>query len=79
MDESDKQPLLGESDAPKTLLQRLRGVATPQVLTMAIYTVCYVVSGVVNSIYLKKLMNNLNNYPFFLKYVICTIFFHSSE
>lgn len=68
---SDTKPLLGDYDAgaKKTLGQRLRAAATPEVLKMAIYTLCYVFSGVVNSIYLKKLMNNLNNYPFFLKYV----------
>lgn len=68
MEDSDTSALLGEPK-PKTLGQRLRAMATPQVLTMAIYTVCYVTAGVVNSIYLKKLMNNLNNYPFFLNQV----------
>jgi drug/metabolite transporter (DMT)-like permease len=66
---SDTKPLLGDHAGPKTLSQRLRAAATPAVLKMAFYTVCYVLSGVVNSIYLKKLMNNLNNYPFFLNQV----------
>jgi len=72
MEESDKQPLLQgdeKKEGPQTFAQKIKNIANPAVVSMAIYTVCYVVSGVVNSIYLKKLMNNLNNYPFFLNQV----------
>jgi len=63
----DEQPLLGEEPKqPKTFVEKVRAVATPQLMRMAFYTIAYVLSGVVNSIYLKKVMNNLINYPFFL-------------
>lgn len=68
----EKQLLLGEdeTDRPKTFMQKMKAAVSPALLKMAIYTICYVLFGVVNSIYLKKVMNNLNNYPFFLKYVL---------
>lgn len=69
----DQQPLLSEAEydggSSPTWKQKLRTAATPEVLKMALYTVCYVVSGVVNSIFLKKVMNALYNYPFFLNQV----------
>jgi len=66
---SEKRPLLGEDERPKTMSEKIKAYASPAVLKMAFYTICYVLSGVVNSIYLKKVMNNLNNYPFFLNQV----------
>lgn len=64
---NEKQPLLGEDERkPKTIIERIKASASPAMMRMAFYTVAYVLAGVVNSIYLKKLMNNFNNYAFFL-------------
>lgn len=64
---SDTQPLLGEDPPkPKTFKERMGSFASPAVMRMGFYTVCYVLSGVINSVYLKKLMNNFANYAFFL-------------
>jgi len=70
----DKQPLLSDAkgNAPSsspTWMEKMRTAMNPDVLKIALYTVLYVVSGVINSIFLKKIMNSLNNYAFFLNQV----------
>lgn len=66
----ESKPLLGGGSPPsQSIREKLRGVMSPENLRVALYTVLYVVSGVVNSIFLKKIMNSLNNYAFFLNQV----------
>jgi len=54
----------------QTLIQRWHvirhRVFTRDVVLLMVYVVLYVSSGVVNSIFLKKVMNSFQNYPFFL-------------
>lgn len=65
----ENSPLLGEKERPKSFGDKLKAMMSPALLRMMFYTVMYVLTGVVNSIYLKKVMNSLNNYPFFLNQV----------
>jgi len=58
--------LKGEKEEPQGFVDRIKGSVSPDVLKVGIYTVLYVVSGVINSIFLKKIMNSLVNYAFFL-------------
>jgi len=50
-------------------VERMKAAMSPDVLKVAMYTVLYVTSGVVNSIFLKKIMNSLTNYALFLNQV----------
>jgi drug/metabolite transporter (DMT)-like permease len=67
----ESKPLLKKEDTEKpTLGQRLKvikdRILTKDVVLLLIYVVLYVTSGVINSIFLKKVMNAFQNYPFFL-------------
>jgi len=65
----EKKPLL-QYQTPPTPIQRLRvyinKYATKDVLFLTVYVVLYVVSGVINSLLLRKVMTSFQNYPFFL-------------
>jgi len=68
----DSLPLLGtepSTQRPTSFKDKIKDMMSPQMLKVLLYTVLYVTSGVVNSIFLKKVMNSLNNYPFFLNQV----------
>lgn len=66
----ENQPLL-KPDAPhKTSEEKWaefrKKYLTKDVVLLMVYTVLYVVSGVINSLFLRKVMTSFQNYPFFL-------------
>ncbi|EFA83226.1 putative transmembrane protein [Heterostelium album PN500] len=78
MGKSEKQPLLQDEESEigidqpqesgwKEKLRSFgRSMLKKEMLTVLIYSVCYVISGVINSILLKLTMNSFQNYGFFL-------------
>ncbi|KAN0036018.1 hypothetical protein ACTA71_005316 [Dictyostelium dimigraforme] len=46
--------------------QKIKNSVSKETLTILIYVVLYVTSGVINSVLLKKVMNKFTNYAFFL-------------
>jgi len=64
--EKETQPLLGQ-DKPQSKWEQLQAkYLTKEVVLLMVYTVLYVVSGVINSLFLRKVMTSFQNYPFFL-------------
>lgn len=49
--------------------QKIKNSMSKETITILIYVVLYVTSGVINSVLLKKVMNKFTNYAFFLRYV----------
>eukprot|EP01111_Echinosteliopsis_oligospora_P014590 TRINITY_DN5521_c0_g1_i1.p1 TRINITY_DN5521_c0_g1~~TRINITY_DN5521_c0_g1_i1.p1 ORF type:complete len:456 (+),score=94.86 TRINITY_DN5521_c0_g1_i1:190-1557(+) len=72
--EQESQPLLlaYEEKPKKTILDKIKeykqGITT-QTILVAIYTLLYVITGVINSIYLKKTFNSFANYGFYVNQV----------
>ena len=70
----EKRPLLkGNNSGLAGKWRAFRASLTPHTLTVLLYAMLYVVSGVVNSVLLKKVMISFTNYSFYLKYVPLSI------
>lgn len=65
----ENKPLLG--DAKPTLSERFQEFKTKfltrDAMLLLLYVLLYVSSGVINSLFLRKVMTAFQNYPFFLK------------
>jgi len=65
--DQEKKPLLHQDDAaPQGAWAKFRASLTPHALTVLLYAALYVLAGVINSIFLKKVMNSFQNYGFYL-------------
>jgi len=63
----ENKPLLGEKPTWKERVQDFRQkVLTKEALLLLLYVVLYITSGVINSLFLRKVMTAFQNYAFFL-------------
>jgi len=66
----ETKPLLREQESPKTLGEKWalirEKVLTKEVLLLVLYVLLYIVTGVVNSRFLRKVATSFQNYAFFI-------------